>query len=72
MNLLDSTTEFMRLARQLDDPPTFNDKSLSELRRRLLAEEYTEYENGGHDQTRAMTDPELWRWLLGQRRSARK
>ena len=33
---------------------------------------YTEYENGGHDQTRAMTDPELWRWLLGQRRSARK
>lgn len=33
---------------------------------------YTEYESGGHDQTKAMSDPGFWRWLLGQRRSARK
>jgi hypothetical protein len=33
---------------------------------------YTEDENVGHDQTKAMTDPELWKWLFGQRRSAPK
>lgn len=43
MNLLDRTTHFMRLADQLDRPPSHTDHEVVAFRRRLLAEEYGEY-----------------------------
>lgn len=50
-NLLDGTTEFMRCARQLDDLPEFGDQNsaLRVLRRTLLIEEFTEWQEGEYD-----------------------
>lgn len=44
-NLLDGTEQFMRLARQLDEPEftEHHNVGIRRLRRLLLAEEYTEY-----------------------------
>ena len=49
LGLLNGTTEFMRLAGQLDDPPEFHPgyyAKLRRLRRNLLREEYKEYKDG--------------------------
>ncbi|ATN89881.1 nucleotide pyrophosphohydrolase [Mycobacterium phage Klein] len=44
LNILDGTTEFMRLGRQNVDGGQFNDYAIRELRYKLLKEEYGEWE----------------------------
>lgn len=43
VNILQATEEFMRAAGQLDNPPTFEDRELRNLRWDLLNEEVNEY-----------------------------
>lgn len=43
MNILDATEKFMQASGQLDNPPTFADRDLRNLRWDLLNEEVNEY-----------------------------
>ena len=50
-------------------PPDDARRMWSALQRVNPSAKFTEYDGGGHDQTRTMADPELWKWLLNQRRN---